>query len=387
MKSVLFCVAALLWQLAFAAAPEVRNVKAMQQYPWGKVYIGYDVIGDVAAASPDKKAALKIVAADRVTGKTYKADARALSGDIDVSEGMHNVVWDISMQGIKLNSEYVSLIVAYEWNPLYVEIDVSSGANASSYPVTYLTERKGSYRLSNKLLFRRIEPGSIPTRNATITKPFYIGVYEVTQGQYEKVMGSNPSCWKDGDLGSARPVERVSYKMIRGSSKGAQWPASSEVDADSFIGRLRAKTGIAELDLPTEAQWEYACRAGTTSDYNNGGSSESSLNNLGRYYGNYEEGSLSYVHEHTIVGCYQPNAWGLYDMHGNVSEWCLDWFSSSGILSGDDPCGPLSGTHRVTRGGSYCNTAAGCTSSARKEMTPGDVINDCGFRIAIRVTE
>ncbi len=126
-------------------------------------------------------------------------------------------------------------------------------------------------------------------------------------------MGSNPSWFK----GNTRSVEHVSYNDIRGSSAGANWPVSSAVDATSFLGKLRAKTNLNGFDLPMEAQWEYARRAGTTSTYNNGGDTEDDLKTLGRYSGNQSDGRGGYT-QHTAVGSYAPNGWGLYDMHGNV---------------------------------------------------------------------
>ena len=115
--------------------------------------------------------------------------------------------------------------------------------------------------------------------------------------------------------------------MIRGSSNGAEWPSSAAVDSSSFMGKLRARTGL-NFDLPTEAQWEYACRAGTTTKYSYG---DSGNGDYMWYYGN----SCMKTHK---VGTKLPNPWGLYDMHGNVYEWCLDWYASD-LSGGTDPKG------------------------------------------------
>ena len=285
-------------------------------------------------------------------------------------------------------------------NDLYCVIDLSAGPNASKYPVSYLAaEPKGGWTdeyKTKKLVLRRIEPGKFKMGGeyeVTLTKPFYCGVFEVTQKQYELVTGKNPSEFK-GDM---RPVEKVSYDMIRGKNAGAKWPASSAVDSSSFIGKIRERTGIEGFDLPTEAQWEYACRAGTTGKYNNGGDSEADLKKLGRFALNqkargYEEADGSFSKHkpdgkggcwdrHTVVGSYVPNAWGLYDMHGNVWEWCLDWHGhhlSGGVT---DPQGPSSGVHRVRRGGSWSSHAELCASSGRGGGKPWGENNSVGFRL------
>ena len=153
-----------------------------------------------------------------------------------------------------------------------------------------------------------------------LTKPFYIGVFEITQKQYELLTEEDPSTYK----GWTRPVESVSYYMIRGKDKGSQWPANDEVDDDSFLGMLRARSGQ-RFDLPTEAQWEMACKAGTITAWNDGTDITDemdceNLKSLGRFSYNRGDG-LSKYEEHAEVGSYMPNAWGLYDMHGNVLEW------------------------------------------------------------------
>ena len=265
---------------------------------------------------------------------------------------------------------------------LYCVIDLSAGPNASSYPVSYRSSAPSSgwsdeYK-TTKLVLRRIEPGTFimgedqkdESHRVTITKPFYIGVFEVTQKQYELVMGNNPSEFK----GVRRPVEKVSYSMIRGVAQGARWPSSSAVDADSFLGRFRAKTRIDTFDLPTEAQWEYACRSGTKSAYNNGGDAEDDLKQLARYGGTYGNAK-----KHATVGSYRADASGLYDMHGNVWELCLDW---SGSLSfGTDPVGPASDSVRVPRGGGWGSYAQSCRSAVRGSAPPSRSSSRIGFRL------
>ncbi|MBP5320637.1 MAG: formylglycine-generating enzyme family protein [Kiritimatiellae bacterium] len=272
----------------------------------------------------------------------------------------------------------------------YCVIDLSGGPSAFCYPVTCVRDpsdiSEGTFNTDTyktaKLVLRRVEPGAFMmcgTFGVTLTKPYLIGIFEVTQKQYELVMGADPSEFK----GDKRPVEHISFGQIRGFSDGSKWPASPAVDPTSFLGRLRARTGLA-FDLPTEAQWEYACRAGTTSAFNNGGDSDDDMKMLGRYGDTQADGRGGYSMHHTAVGSYQPNAWGLYDMHGNVWEWCLDW---AGDLSGGvtDPKGPEAGAFRILRGGSWGETAQGCNATHRWRLVPNYRLRHYGFRIVLTI--
>ena len=284
-------------------------------------------------------------------------------------------------------------------NALYCVVDLSAGPKASKYPVSYLAaEPKGGFNTdeykTTKLVLRRIEPGKLKMGGeyeVTLTKPFYCGIFEVTQKQYELVTGGNPSEFK----GDTRPVEKISWNMIRGDSSKYNWPSSANVDSSTFMGKIQSRTGL-NFDLPTEAQWEYVCRAGTTSQFNNGGDSESDMKKLGRFVLNQKErawreadesfakhepdGKGGYSGGHTVVGSYRPNAWGLYDMHGNVWEWCLDWRGdlSSGVT---EPVGSSSGVRRVLRGGCWDSPTAGCTSSNRNNAIPSYKNIILGFRL------
>lgn len=262
--------------------------------------------------------------------------------------------------------------------PYYV-IDLSGGANASYYPLEILDgEPTGGWtdeHKTTKLVLRRIEPGTFMMCNqvqVTLTRPFFIGVFEVTQKQYELVTGATPS-FKQGDM---LPVEQVSWNDIRGN---CNWPADTSVSNNSFMGLLRARTGLA-FDLPTEAQWEYACRAGTTDDLNVSGQN---MDNLGRYAdnGDDERGGSEYWYTATTVGSYLPNAWGLYDMHGNIEEWCLDYPSSFGDIDNVDPVGDETGSWREVRGGHYESAAVNCGASHRANNNPLSRSGYDGFRV------
>ena len=211
----------------------------------------------------------------------------------------------------------------------------------------------------------------------TISEPFYMQVTEVTQGQWQKLLGKDPSYFSD--CGDACPVEQVTWS-----------------DAVEFCNRLSELEGLriayrvlegftvwekeAEgYRLPTEAEWEYACRAGSTSAFYTGGITrirealDPNLDRAGWYFGN-------------VLGT-QPvkgkvcNPWGLYDMHGNVWEWCWDWYGQYDASPVQDPTGPLVGARRVLRGGSWHGDAKNCRSADRVLYAPGGKNYSLGFRV------
>jgi formylglycine-generating enzyme required for sulfatase activity len=198
-----------------------------------------------------------------------------------------------------------------------------------------------------------------PQHRVTLS-PFYMGKYPVTQAQWEAVMGTNPSYFK----GANRPVECVTWDNVQ-----------------EFLRTLNAKIGKEVYRLPTEAEWEYACRAGTTTPFAYGATITPDLAN---YDGNYPYGSApkgKYREETTDVGSFPPNAFGMYDMHGNVWEWCQDWYGSYSEEAVTDPRGPESGSYRVIRGSGWSSTAGSCRAACRRYDAPAARIYDFGFRL------
>jgi formylglycine-generating enzyme required for sulfatase activity len=233
-------------------------------------------------------------------------------------------------------------------------------------------------------------PASEPARTSeevqhqvTISRGFWMGKYEVTQAEYLAVMGSNPS-WFPGDLN--RPVERVSWFDCTNY-------CAMLTTREQAAGRL--PSGYA-YRLPTEAEWEYACRAGTTTPFHYGSALRSGMVNFWGYC-EYPPcgGDLSccnnpsglYLERTTSVGSYAPNAWGLHDMHGNVWEWCSDRYGVYPNGSVTDPQGAQTGTFRVFRGGSYGDYAFYCRSANRFHDFPNGWYVNIGFRVVLASTQ
>ncbi len=199
----------------------------------------------------------------------------------------------------------------------------------------------------------------------TISKDYYLGVYEVTQAQYEKVIGKNPSRFQGAIVGNENadlPVENVSWHDAVEFCKKL-----SDLPEEKKAGRV--------YRLPTEAQWEYACRAGGETAYSFGESSESMCD-----YAWFNGNGNFQTHP---VGENKANAWGLYDMHGNMGEWCSDWYGRYPKGAVSDPTGPKEGSLRVNRGGSWHYEAASCRSAVRYGNVPSYRFRNYGFRVAL----
>lgn len=212
--------------------------------------------------------------------------------------------------------------------------------------------------------FMKVNPGTFTMGEketahvVTLTQPFELMDAPVTQEQWTSIMGSNPSrfCkFKRKD----RPVEMVSWN-----------------DTQEFISKLNAKKDGFVYRLPTEAEWEYACRAGTTTDYS---CAESELAQHAWFYANSKNKTRP-------VKLKKPNPWGFYDMHGNVWEWCEDWYGTYPNTV-TDPKGPITGSLRVLRGGSWFNGPVFLRSAQRLYYGPGDRSNNFGFRLARTSTQ
>jgi len=211
-----------------------------------------------------------------------------------------------------------------------------------------------------------------PQHLVTLTNAFYLGVTEVTQGQWRTIMGDNPSRFRGSDL----PVENVSWN-----------------DCQEFVRRLNEREKTDRYRLPSEAEWEYACRAGSSTRFSYGEDvgSSATVDKLRYYFGD-QGGELdSYAWYGNVSGNQthpvaqkKPNAWGLYDMHGNVAEWCADWYGPYPNSDVTDSAGPPQGTSRVLRGGSYGFDTWSVRSARRDSRPPQSRSDQCGLRVVLR---
>jgi formylglycine-generating enzyme required for sulfatase activity len=214
----------------------------------------------------------------------------------------------------------------------------------------------GTFMMGADKNFEKAVADEFPRHQVKISKPFYLGVCEVTQKEWTAVMGNNPSIFKGED----KPVDTVSWE-----------------DAQDFIQRLNEKEGHSRYRLPTEAEWEYAARAGSTSTYFFGNDKFQ----LGDYAWHYDNSG----YESHPVGQKRPNAWGLYDILGNVWEWVGDRYRGIYYANSpsSDPTGPISGDARVVRGCGWNDDAGYCRSANRNWDEPASRREDNGFRLAL----
>jgi len=311
------------------------------------------------------------------------------------------IVWDAhrDWHGNLGSNVTVEVSAWYTNSPpgVYMVVDLSEGPAAELYPVSLSTAVPDPTDLScvsNKLWLRYIPAGSFTQgspetevgrdttgretqHQVTLTKPFYAGVFELTRAQYRLVMGSDPGI---GETMTC-PVTKVKFYDFVGTNIN---PAvSNTVAAGTFLAKIREKTGLL-LNLPTDAQWEYACRAGTTGPFSAETNATVQVGDLAWYSGN----ASGKVHP---VGRKRPNAWGLYDMHGNVLEFCRERLNA-GLGSGarTDPLNTGSNSGFVIRGGYFGDADYNCRSARRGWRAPsetdpsgwyGGVGQNDGFRL------
>lgn len=408
-----------------AAADVVSGITCRQRWPWnGKVDIDYTLTSSNAGAAFNVQFYGKI--GDGEAFNLTKVEGDGQYG-IVFGSGSKRLTWDSSAElGHTVNSGKAKIAIYAEdktGDAKYIAFDLESNTVVLTKDAP--STATGASSKTSQVWFRRVEAGTFkmgsdenePYRNAanekehtvTITKPFYIGIFEMTQKQYETISGKNPVVMP-AYIGDTKPVDTVSYNDLRGETAGATWPQYTDyrVDEKSFFGVFRKRFNNQFIfDLPTDAQWEMACRDKGTADRSvngfwgsgvwNDGSAilgpeepedpeekpqprlvDENLNKLANYKGN----SSIVPHE---VGTKLPNKIGLYDMHGNVDEMCLDIYVEDISSYTTDPVGPSTAWNRfhVNRGGDCSTYSKDCRAASRSFFAPGNRMAEDGFRAVL----
>lgn len=417
--------------IAYGTVPEVSDVM-MKQAGWGRLVTITYTLNASAVVTLDVQTNANTSASADDPGWTSIGGVAVSNakGDVwkKVEAGSHTITWrpDQSWPGHDIAAGGARAVVtAWSLNntPDYMVVDISKGAQPNTqryYPSvdhlpgsvlgqTGAITNNPIYKMT-MIVMRKIMAKDViwtmgsttfdPNRNphyptidnesahhVCLTNNYYIGVFPVTQGQWALIQTekAKPSYYSGSDL----PVEKVSYNEIRMAANSAtaagdaeEWPAAPY--AGSFLDLLRTKTGV-DFDLPSEAEWEFAARAGNgDSKWGDGssilkGNTDENLARLGNYQG-------SGLEKTTSVGSYKPNDWGLYDVYGNVFEWCLDWYvidrsSLQGAVNNTDS--EVSGK-RMLRGGSFAYWAPYCRPSCRFAFAPDKDANMIGFRLTCK---
>ncbi len=333
-----------------AFALDVSNVSARQRWPWNNlVDIDFTLSGVESSETfyrIDIRATYPGMAGDAAAAKSL------VSEPLVKGNGVHTLVWNMGADfpGLVASNLTVSVSAAplAPTDPVYMILNLTDGASATSYPVRYsLTgpDLSDDTCRTTEMWFKLCPAGTftmgtdisstvgalrLPAHTVTLTKPFYLGVFEVTQEQFYRVKGTWPSYYTNETCRATRPVEQVKYDThIRPHS--SWYDGTIGASSERFMGLLRRRTGLA-FDLPTEAQWEYACRAGTTGLYYDNRFTKTTIQNYCRAINGSTTIGANITPDRNDdatkgtakVGSYDPNPWGFYDMYGNVAEICGD---------------------------------------------------------------
>ena len=347
-----------------------------------------------------------------VTGdvSTSPADTASL-----VSPGTgKRITWkaraDLPNVGLTDAAVRVTAIATNHFEGLYMVVDLSRGKGSAYWPVQYTAckpDINSPAFYTTELWLRRVPAGTFamgygtsgdpsPVHNVTLSRDFYCAVVPTTRAQHLLIRDKNTYAdyWPNGeglddngDPFDHYPVSRdVSYNEIRGSA----WPDAGGVTAGTVVGRLRARTGL-QFDIPTEAQWEYACRAGHSGNTLNDGTPYSNSAYVALGWGQANSGWVKDTspndHWHPVAKL-KPSDWDFYDFYGNVLEWCRDWYAAYTADAVTDPTGPATGSYRVTRGGSYALNAGALNSYYRRHNLASTSHDEkYGYRLVVDTEE
>ena len=429
----------------------VKSLDVRQRYPWnGKVDIDFTFTNAYPEAFAFINFKAEYVDKSGATVEVPMKTFEQVTLPWCTNAGTYHVTWDAAADAPNLTVTNLRYTVMANMAK-YMVVDLSKGTSATAddpYPITYMEECPDPTRddggwtdeyKTTKMVFRLVQPGTYKkgwstnfsswhdtsAHDATITRPFYIAIFECTQGQAKQITGSYPGNqtyeWK-GSIRDKRPVNAATYNAWRGSaSAGYCWPNhGSKVSGSSVLGVFRTRTGNNEgFDMPTETEWEYMARAGVTDAWGGdgltrsqkgvtdagptGNNTNTTLYAKGRYKfngGYIDNGDGTYTapaytddeHGPAIVGSYKPNAWGIYDTLGNVREWTLDYrpggmdatatVDDMGADVADPSASGVDKLVRAVRGGNYGDAARSCSLVARPGGGNANVTAYAGCRIA-----
>jgi len=399
--------------LVAQAASVVGNVALEQDAATRTVKITYDLSGDPAIITFDILTNAVVAAQGASIGDAHLTYSR---GDVNrlVQPGEHKTIWwqaDRAWPDHEIDTASVRpSVTAWPTNspPLYLVVNLLANQEdqvryyVSSNAIPGGLLESPTYRETHMVL-RRIDARNVEwtmvdaaksdgPHTVTLQNNYYAAVFPVTQGQWYALKGTrNSSGYYLAPRSARRPVH-VSYNQMRESSNSGgnetyRYPKGP--NPESIIGIVNARTGLV-FDLPSDAQWEYACRSGLAGGvWNNGQATTEDMPGRHRNNGGHKNGSAAPTASDEdwgtpVVGSYEPNKWGLYDMHGSLEEWCLDWYvQDSSTVTGCETgaVNTVAGTKRVTRGGSFNVVPYNCRSVSRSSKSPSDDVFYCGARM------
>jgi len=398
MRKVLFLM--LLAGSAVAAESTVKDVAVRQRWPWSNK-VDIEFVLDGPSAQP-----YDVTLSFSNGGTPLSVPSSAITGSLrHLMPGLRRVVWDPSASGhaqTELKDLHVSVTAVEE--PTYLIVDLTTGEKTYRSDLGLWEDVTNVVNKTDKMVFKRVRAGTftmgssalesqtawMAPHQVTLTEDYWLGVFEVTQYQYNKLKGTWPSYSANVDDRACRPVETVSFSTVRGSSSAERFACT----ATSFIGILAEKAAL-RMDLPTEAQIEYAQRAGDqrSPDWYGGATTDAAADALMRFSYNgtpqsYKDLSDAEKRAAPIstggtaeVGHYLPNAWGFYDLSGNVWEMTVDAFAFETGAVTDPYYSVGSGTKISIHGGCYTGNRQWCKNCARSNWGVSGTQNDIGFRV------